>query len=637
MGKGLFNTSDSALTLDFKDRPHTTVLLFVTPEQVPESALSLYIERPEGTHGYGAYLQYNGHVILTFRGLTLQSAAVPAGTFCLVVFSYFGDDKIITSVNGTPVVNDAPQFPYIHNPQRFILGGSENTAASRFVAARRFDFAMDEEQIALLYNGCHPELWHVPDVWRNVPTSKWPTGNWLEASGTWGRNYSEIITSANLSTANGFSDAYARFERGTAEALSLSNSFRNSNDDERACYQLIEFEYRSNVLIQARSGSETYEDFPANTDDAVTVSYVTPAGKYTAITQVGNDADAWLEIRTLCIVSVGTVLDLTPAGLTSTLWRDTSGQGNDVPYVPAEGQSASAELSYATDGFPATTADDRDALIACANHYTALREQLLLTEAAEAAARDDAALRTYVDEVGNTALDAATDYADRVAATALDDAKKYADDLAAGKEDAIPTITITDFDTFNPSTCTETKNLADGEFVRFTSHDAVGQPDATYSTAARIWAGRITRLRSGYYRLEALGGASSTHSPQTYSRIYTIGTAREWLAGSESLNTSTNGYVKFPSGLMIQWGKFAYMTGDQTSPVTITFPKPFVITPFSISLTPFTGDANPAIWSLVIRSYSASQMTVMTNKLSSTGSVGFEECHFYWMATGMAE
>ena len=60
--------------------------------------------------------------------------------------------------------------------------------------------------------------------------------------------------------------------------------------------------------------------------------------------------------------------------------------------------------------------------------------------AAEAADRGDADLKRYADEIGNTALDAATAYTDEQ----LDD-----------KQDKVANITITDFDAFNPSAVAE--------------------------------------------------------------------------------------------------------------------------------------------------------------------------------------
>ena len=48
------------------------------------------------------------------------------------------------------------------------------------------------------------------------------------------------------------------------------------------------------------------------------------------------------------------VVDLIPASLTPTVWKDISGQGNDIPYVPFSGNPAECEMAYENMGFPDT-------------------------------------------------------------------------------------------------------------------------------------------------------------------------------------------------------------------------------------------------------------------------------------------
>lgn len=295
-----------------------------------------------------------GYIYLQRYGKGYARKEASANTMYLVVVSYdTATDTPTMWVNGVKIANFSTEKYPVETPDIFRLGIG-NTSSMVFNGsihcARLLNFCSDTYSIDM-WNSGHPELWRVPDVYRNLSPSKWPTGIWLEASGTWARNYSIIVYMPNQPVANGFSGSYARFERGTAEALSLYNRFRSDNPDELARYQLIEFEYRSNVHIRAKMGEEIYANYPANTDNAKTVSYIAPAGKYTALTQVGNDTDAWLEIRTLRIMTLGCLLDLTPAGLLPTLWRDMSGQGNDVPYVPTSGNPTNVEFSYENVGY----------------------------------------------------------------------------------------------------------------------------------------------------------------------------------------------------------------------------------------------------------------------------------------------
>lgn len=48
------------------------------------------------------------------------------------------------------------------------------------------------------------------------------------------------------------------------------------------------------------------------------------------------------------------VVDLIPASLTPTVWKDISGQGNDIPYVPFSGNPAECEMAYENMCFPDT-------------------------------------------------------------------------------------------------------------------------------------------------------------------------------------------------------------------------------------------------------------------------------------------
>lgn len=48
------------------------------------------------------------------------------------------------------------------------------------------------------------------------------------------------------------------------------------------------------------------------------------------------------------------VVDLIPASLTPTIWKDISGQGNDIPYVPIGSNPNECEMAYENMGYPDT-------------------------------------------------------------------------------------------------------------------------------------------------------------------------------------------------------------------------------------------------------------------------------------------
>ena len=629
MGKGLFKSSAAALTTEVAGQPHTTVVVFVTPATASSGNLSVYNEGTGGNIGYGCHIFHTGsNIVVSMRGLQIAAKTVPLGTLCCVAVSYDGDTRCIVAINGTVTVKETPAYVYPHEPQRFLLGGAEAAADAgtlpgvRLVAARRFNFALTAEELTAIWNGGHPELWVVPAVVRNVEPSQWPSGSFTASAGTWVQNNSATSITGNVAAANGFSGTFLRATNNTPGSLSIYNAWRLDNKTADMKYmQLIEFEYRSDGAIKAIHGGTVLATFPANPGNAVTASYIAPAGQYTSLSMAGSEG-TYIEIRTLRIVTLGCLLDLTPAGLTPTVWYDASGQGNDVPYVAAGSNPAEAELSDSTDGYPATTIADREALLEYAARYTEVREELLLRLSADEAARRDEAVKAYADEVGNTTLDAAT---------------AYTDEKMAEKQGKIANIAISDFDTFNPSNTAETKTLAYGEFVCFTSYDAAGRPDNGTSTYARICTGRITRLYGQYYRLEALTGGGSRTIPQTYTRLYINGEAQGWQAGTETFSYGTGGSVTLPSGLLIQWGRYSPATGSSALPISITFPKKFKTTPLHVTLTRIDSTAAQEVWSLVLRTYTTTGITVMPNKLTASGAVEATGCMFFWMALGQAE
>lgn len=385
MGKGLFKSSAPALTTEVAGQPHTTVVLFVTPTTASSGNLSVYNEGADGNIGYGCHIFHTGsNVVVSMRGLQIAAKTVPLGTLCCAAVSYDGDTRCAAAINGTVTVKEAPAYVYPHEPQRFLLGGTEAAADTgtlpgvRLVAARRFNFALTAEELTAMWNGGHPELWVAPAVVRNIEPSQWPSGSFSASAGTWVQNNNATKVTGNVAAANGFSGAFQRMTNDTPGDLSVYNAWRLDNRTADMKYmQLIEFEYRSDGAVRAVHGGTVLATFPANTGSAASVSYIAPAGEYTSLSLAGSTG-TYLEIRTLRIVTLGCLLDLTPAGLTPTVWYDASGQGHDVPYVAAEGNPAEAELSDSIDGFAAEPAAGREAVLAYANRYDADREAVFV-------------------------------------------------------------------------------------------------------------------------------------------------------------------------------------------------------------------------------------------------------------------
>lgn len=381
MGSGLFKSSAPALTTEIAGQPHTTVVMFVTPAAASSGNLSIYNEGAGGNIGYGCHVFHTGNnVVVSMRGLQIAAKTVPLGTLCCVAVSYDVDRRCVAAINGMVTVKEAPSYVYPHDPQRFILGGTEAAAVAgtlpsvRLVSARRFNFALTAEELTAMWNGGHPELWCVPEQWRRVRSLGWPTATYKPEAETWARNTGNAIRTDNVAAANGFSGNFQRFEipeGGTA--ISIYNAFQRYDGKTRRERQRVRFEYRSSGSISARGlGS-----FAANTGDAAVAEIIGDTSDYMVI-ELNGQPGGYIEIRTLAIDAVGCLLDLNPAGLTLTVWYDASGQEHDVPYFLNGNKAGEVELCYNTAGFADTTAADREAVLAYANRYDTDREAVLV-------------------------------------------------------------------------------------------------------------------------------------------------------------------------------------------------------------------------------------------------------------------
>lgn len=216
----------------------------------------------------------------------------------------------------------------------------------KILSVRMFDFAMTNEQLEEAWNNGHPELWRVPDEFR-AHEIVWPIDNVAESQNVFlGNNPSQITTTQNVPQENGFSGAFQRFA-GASQAPSVY------------CNLWI---YKYNrapirLTIEYRSTSDLYSDtaltkllLPANTGDAKTVTLDVIDGVYGGVIYAKTTDDTF-EIRTIKAEEIGCILDLNAHGLLPTVWRDTSGHGNDLPYSPSSGNPDTCELSYERHGF----------------------------------------------------------------------------------------------------------------------------------------------------------------------------------------------------------------------------------------------------------------------------------------------
>lgn len=348
-GKGIFKTDNSNVI--FKDKPHTTMLAFAIPKNL-SSMQVMYNEGAGGANAYGfyVYVSTTKTIAAVMRGTPLATKALSSGAMCFVAMSYTPNGNCYVRINETAKTLESVEYEYEDRAAVINIGGQESGTNSKKAASlifcRTFDFAMTAEQLTEAWNNGHPELWRVPDEFR-AHEIVWPTGNVTESQNAFlANNPSQTTLTNNVPQEKGFSGAFQRFA-GASKAPGVYCNLWIYNYN-RAPIRLT---------IEYRSTSDLYSDFtltklllPANTGGAKTVTLDVIAGAYGG-TIYAKTTDDTFEIRTIKAEEIGCVLDLNAHGLLPTVWRDTSGHGNDVPYVPFSENPAECELSYENHGF----------------------------------------------------------------------------------------------------------------------------------------------------------------------------------------------------------------------------------------------------------------------------------------------
>ena len=239
-------------------------------------------------------------------------------------------------------------------PTRFWLGcmsSASNTLQGNIISAQVFNFAFTDEDAAASWNGGHPELWRAPDVLRYKSPTVWPTAT-FKSGNTFYRNDASIVETDNIPAANGFSKDYQRFEQNPAAYCGFLNVSTLNTKPFRWKFT-IEYRADSSVTVEMKGGySRPALTLDANTGDAKTVQFVTDAG-YGAMLRT-RGGGTYLEVATISVEPANIVCNLIPASLTPTVWKDISGQGNDIPYVPFDSNPNECEMAYENMGFPDT-------------------------------------------------------------------------------------------------------------------------------------------------------------------------------------------------------------------------------------------------------------------------------------------
>lgn len=346
MGKGAFSSTAEGV---LPDGDFGIAVLFTTGADVTTQQ-GVFLNHTAARNVQ--ILLSNGYIYLQWYGNGYARKEAAANTMYLAVVCYDSATNTPTMwVNGVQVTDfNTEKYP-VETPNIYKLGiGNSTTSIFKGIIhwARLLNFYSDTYSVEM-WNGGHPESWRVPDMWRNIQPS-----SWNDTKTAFSKVGNSTVETVGLPAGNGFSGTYDRYENDASpiEYWGAYCSWRMGHaDSEMAYYQCITIEYRADSIVNVLNTGLTKVKLAANTGDAVQVRIYIKPGYYGDLI---NPSGRWLEIRTVDVKTIGCVLDLVPAGLTPTLWRDVSGQGNDVPYVPHSGSPTQVELSYENVGYPDT-------------------------------------------------------------------------------------------------------------------------------------------------------------------------------------------------------------------------------------------------------------------------------------------
>lgn len=166
--KGGFKSQSPALILP--DQPTTLIVCFRLPKSDTAIVYDVNTTSANVT-SYGEYIfvQQGNFVRVSMRGVAGSAKSITGTDLCMAALSYTPDKPLLTRINESVEVSaGVPEYKNPYTPQHVRLGGwSSSYTEMQIISVRRFDFAMTEEQLAEAWNGGHPELWSVPDKYRN--------------------------------------------------------------------------------------------------------------------------------------------------------------------------------------------------------------------------------------------------------------------------------------------------------------------------------------------------------------------------------------------------------------------------------------------------------------------------------------
>ena len=331
-GNGCFLSDDAQLLIDGNK---TFSVVFSHNEYTKGAIHLLFSDHDYSTLSKGIYLYtIDDYVYLIFCGKYLLNDKIETGKVYQVIVTVDKQGEAVGYLNSI-ARNRTSDFAAYTAPVGFSLGGLK-TGQLKYpgiiLGARLFNYALTASEVATLWNGGQPERYMLPrDMFHPDPI--FPTQTYTPSKNTWKIGVpADGSAEYDVVAANGFSGAFQRITAVNNATLNIYSDFLNSSVAIRSNPNIFQIEYRSSVPIKVVSNGITLLNLEINEGNAKRVSFISAKDKlvYLYPTTPGG----YIELRTLSVEPIRCVAEYIAAGLLADKWRDTSGAGLDLPYVP---------------------------------------------------------------------------------------------------------------------------------------------------------------------------------------------------------------------------------------------------------------------------------------------------------------
>ena len=342
MGEGRFLSADPALLID-GDR--TLAALFY-PDLTDNDQQFVYADHLSHLIAPGISIQTIHSEVRVGFGKVIGRVPIKPDTLYLVVVSVKKDEIATVYINSSDIGSNTDHSG-ITPPEIFTLGSLSYGILpfkGRIIGLRLFNYSLSADEAAALWNGGQPERYMLPRDMLHPNETIFPTATYTPSKNTWKIGVpADGTAEEDVAAANGFSGSFQRITAVNNATLNIYSDFLNSSTAIRSEPKIFQVEYRSGVPIRVVSNGIELLRLDANEGEAKRVSFISQKGKLVYL--YPTTAGGYVEIRTLSIETIQCVAEYIPAGLLADKWRDTSGNGLDLPYLSTvAGQPA--ELDY---------------------------------------------------------------------------------------------------------------------------------------------------------------------------------------------------------------------------------------------------------------------------------------------------